>query len=174
MPCVQPKNANIFNLLFVVLLYQLLYIHIYITNKYIYIYNKYIYTYIYRRTESNSEIVHYSQIVHHNPRFNLFILQNNSFDSQGSEINKSDIFLRFDILSFTKTFFLLLLYIQQAKYFSQNELFLVNFENLEFQHLFISVLQLPKIQPILVDINKSIRVTLIFYRFKDHLLNECM
>ena len=48
-----------------------------------------------------------SQIVHHNPCFNLFVLYNNSFDNQGSEINKNDIFLRFDILSFTKTFFLL-------------------------------------------------------------------
>ena len=27
-----------------------------------------------------------SQIVHHNPCFNLFILHNNSFDNQGSEI----------------------------------------------------------------------------------------
>ena len=51
--------------------------------------------------------VYDSQIVHHNPCFNLFILHNNLFDNQGSEINKSDIFLRFDILSFTKTFFLL-------------------------------------------------------------------
>ena len=33
-----------------------------------------------------------SQIVHHDPGFNLFILDNNSFDNQGSEINKSDIF----------------------------------------------------------------------------------
>ena len=49
----------------------------------------------------------YTQIVHHNPCFNLFILHNNSFDNQGSEINKNDIFLRFDILSFIKTFFLL-------------------------------------------------------------------
>ena len=48
-----------------------------------------------------------SQIVHHNPCFNLFILHNNPFDdNQGSEINKNDIFLRFDILSFTKTFFI--------------------------------------------------------------------
>ena len=38
----------------------------------------------------------------HNPCFNLLILHNNSFDNQGSEINKNDIFLRFDILSFTK------------------------------------------------------------------------
>ena len=50
----------------------------------------------------------YSQIVYHNPCFNLFILHNNSFDNQGSEINKNDIFLRFDILSFTKNFLLIL------------------------------------------------------------------
>ena len=37
-----------------------------------------------------------SQIVHHNPCFNLFLLQNNLFDNQGSEINENDIFLRFD------------------------------------------------------------------------------
>ena len=43
--------------------------------------------------------------MHHNPCFNLFILHNNLFDNQGSEINENDIFLRFDILSFTKTFF---------------------------------------------------------------------
>ena len=48
-----------------------------------------------------------SQIVHHNTCFDLFILRNNSFDNQGSEMKKKDIFLRFDILSFTKTFFLL-------------------------------------------------------------------
>ena len=36
-----------------------------------------------------------SQIVHHNPCFNLFLLHNNSFDNQGNEINKTDIFLRF-------------------------------------------------------------------------------
>ena len=33
-----------------------------------------------------------SQIVHHNPCFNLFILHNNSFDNEGSEINKNDFF----------------------------------------------------------------------------------
>ena len=49
----------------------------------------------------------HSSTVHHNPCFNLFMLYNNSFDNQGSEINKNDTFLRFDILSFTKTFFLL-------------------------------------------------------------------
>ena len=51
--------------------------------------------------------MHDSQIVHHNPCFNLFLLHNNSFDNQGSEINEKDIFLRFDLVSFTKTFFLL-------------------------------------------------------------------
>ena len=56
----------------------------------------YIYIYIY-----------YSQIVHRNPCFNLFILHNIPFDNQGGEINKNDIFLRFDILSFAKNFFLL-------------------------------------------------------------------
>ena len=40
-----------------------------------------------------------SQIVHHNPCFNLLIHHNNSFDNQGSEMNKNDIFLRFDMLS---------------------------------------------------------------------------
>ena len=50
----------------------------------------------------------YCQIVHHNPCFNLFILHSNPFDNQGSEINKNDISLRFDILSFTKTFSLYL------------------------------------------------------------------
>ena len=33
-----------------------------------------------------------SQIVHHNPCFNLFLLHNNSFDNQRSEIDKNDIF----------------------------------------------------------------------------------
>ena len=46
-------------------------------------------------------------MVHHKPCFNLFILHNNLFDNQGSKINKNDIFVRFDILSFTKTFILL-------------------------------------------------------------------
>ena len=51
--------------------------------------------------------MHDSEIVHHNPCLNLFILHNNSFHNQGGEINKHDIFLRFDILSFTKSFLLL-------------------------------------------------------------------
>ena len=36
--------------------------------------------------------VYDNQIVHHNPCFNLFKLHNNSFDNQGSKINKNDIF----------------------------------------------------------------------------------
>ena len=36
-----------------------------------------------------------SQIVHHIPCFNLFILHSNQFDNQGSEINKNDVLLRF-------------------------------------------------------------------------------
>ena len=34
--------------------------------------------------------------MHHDPCFNLFILHSNPFENEGSEINKSDIFLRFD------------------------------------------------------------------------------
>ena len=49
--------------------------------------------------------------MYHNPCFNLLILHNNSFATQGSEINKNDIFLRFDILSFIKTFFLLYIFL---------------------------------------------------------------
>ena len=33
-----------------------------------------------------------SQIMHHNLCVNLFMLHNNSFDNQGSEINKKNIF----------------------------------------------------------------------------------
>ena len=32
----------------------------------------------------------HNQLVHHKPCFNLFMLHNNSFDNQGSEINKND------------------------------------------------------------------------------------
>ena len=42
-----------------------------------------------------------SQIVHHNPCFNLFILYNNSFDNQGNEINKKDIFYVFSVIQST-------------------------------------------------------------------------
>ena len=40
--------------------------------------------------------------------FNLFIIRDNLFNNQGSKINKSNVFLRFDILSlsFKKTFFI--------------------------------------------------------------------
>ena len=51
--------------------------------------------------------MYHNQIVHHKPSFNLFILYNNLLDNQGSKINKNDIFVRFNILPFTKTFFLL-------------------------------------------------------------------
>ena len=78
-------------MIYVIYVYICICIYIYVIDTYIYIY-----THIYN-----------SQIVHHNPCFNLFILYSNPFDNQGSEINKNDIFLRFDILSFTKTFFLL-------------------------------------------------------------------
>ena len=58
-------------------IYTYMYIHIY-TYIYIYIY---IYLYIYD-----------SQIVQHNPCFNLCILHKNLFDNQGSEINKRHFF----------------------------------------------------------------------------------
>ena len=38
--------------------------------------------------------------MHQNPCFSLLILHDNSFDSQGSKINKNDIFLRFDIQNY--------------------------------------------------------------------------
>ena len=53
--------------------YWLLYIYVYIYIIYI-IYILYIYMYVY--------IYNDSQIVHHNPCFNLLILRNNSFDNQ--------------------------------------------------------------------------------------------
>ena len=31
--------------------------------------------------------------MHHNPCFNLFILHNNSFDNEGGEINKNEIYI---------------------------------------------------------------------------------
>ena len=80
-------------------MYTYVYMYIYIIYIYIYIYiYRYISIYIY---------IYDSQIVHHNTCFDLFILRNNSFDNQRSEMKKNDIFLRFDVLSFTKTFFLL-------------------------------------------------------------------
>ena len=41
-----------------------------------------------------------SQIVYHNPCFDLILLRNNSFDNQASKINKNDIFVRFDFQLF--------------------------------------------------------------------------
>lgn len=57
----------------------------------------------------NIYILYDSQLVHHTPSFNSFIIHNNSFDNPETEKNLNDIFLRFGILSFTETFFLLLL-----------------------------------------------------------------
>ena len=74
-------------MIYAIYVYICMCIYIYVIDTYMYIY-----THIYN-----------SQIVHHNPCFNLFILHNNLFDNQGSEINKNDIFLRFD-MSFTKTY----------------------------------------------------------------------
>ena len=54
--------------------------------------------------EVKTKYIYDSQIVHHNPCFNLFILHNNSFDNQGSEINKSDIFFTFRHTVFYKNF----------------------------------------------------------------------
>ena len=51
--------------------------------------------------------IYHNQIVHHKLCFNLFILHNNLFGNQRTEKSKNDIFVRFDVLSFTKTFFLL-------------------------------------------------------------------
>ena len=59
----------------------------YVTNIYIYIY------------------VYGSQIVHHSPCFNLFILHNNLFDNQGSEISKNDIFFTIRHTVFYKTLY---------------------------------------------------------------------
>ena len=39
--------------------------------------------------------IYHNQIAHHKPCFNLFLLHNDLFDNQGSEINKSDIFCTF-------------------------------------------------------------------------------
>ena len=47
-----------------------------------------------------------SQIVHHNPYLNLYILHNNSFDNQGGEMNKNDISLRCDIYCLLHTVFI--------------------------------------------------------------------
>ena len=54
--------------------------------------------------------------MHHNPCFNLFILHSNPFDNQGSEINENDIFLRFNILPFTRTLYIKNIYIKTNIY----------------------------------------------------------
>ena len=59
--------------MYLYIIYHFIYIYIY----YIYTYILYIYIYLY---------IYDSQIVHHNPCFNLFILHNNPFDNQGSKI----------------------------------------------------------------------------------------
>ena len=63
-------------MIYVIYVYICMCIYIYVIDTYMYIY-----THIYN-----------SQIVHHNPCFNLFILHKNLFDNQGSEINENDIF----------------------------------------------------------------------------------
>ena len=63
--------------------YIYIYIYIYIYMIYIYIYDNILYIY---------DI--YNQIMHRNPCFNLFTLHN-SFDNQGSKINKTIVFFTF-------------------------------------------------------------------------------
>ena len=53
-----------------------------LTNYHIYIYIYYTYIYIHVCTY---------EYMHHNLCFNLFLLDNNSFDNQGSKINKNNI-----------------------------------------------------------------------------------
>ena len=47
--------------------------------------------------------------------FNIFIVHNNSFGNQGSKINKSDIFLRFDILRKLSSCFYICIYKSRKK-----------------------------------------------------------
>ena len=55
--------------------------------------------------------MYHNQIVHHKPPcFNLFILHNNLFDNQGSEINKNNIFCSFPHTVFYENFLPTLLY----------------------------------------------------------------
>ena len=84
-----------------IIIYSIYNIYIYCIYIYIYIY---ICIYAYIHIFYRYRFIYDSQIVHHNPCFDLFILHDNSFDKQGSEINKNDIFLRFDILSIYKKF----------------------------------------------------------------------
>ena len=58
---------------------------------YIYIYI-YVYKYKFALYICFAMLKSKSQIMHHNLCVNLFMLHNNSFDKQGSEINKKNIF----------------------------------------------------------------------------------
>ena len=53
-----------------------------------------------------------SQIVHHNTCFDLFILRNNSFDNQGSEMKKKRHFFTFPHTVFYQNFLLTLVAIE--------------------------------------------------------------
>ena len=57
----------------------------------------YIFVYIYM-------YVYDSQTVHHNPCFNLFILHNNSFDNQGSEVTAHLINLHLPVIALVLEF----------------------------------------------------------------------
>ena len=73
----------------------ILYIYIY-TYIYVHLY-VYIYIYIYIH-------IYDSQIVHHNTCFDLFILRNNSFDNQRSEMKKKRHFFTFRRTVFYQNF----------------------------------------------------------------------
>ena len=69
-------------------------------------------TYTHIHTHTYTHIyTHDNQIAHHNPRFNLFIPHNKSFDNQGSKINKNDTYTY--IIHITHT---LQIYIIQISY----------------------------------------------------------
>ena len=54
--------------------------------------------------------MYHNQIVHHKPFFDLFILHNNLFDNQGSEINKNNMFCTLQHTVFYENFLPTLLY----------------------------------------------------------------
>ena len=54
--------------------------------------------------------IYHKEIVHHKPCFNLFILHNNLFDNQGSEINKNNMFCTLQHTVFYENFLPTLLY----------------------------------------------------------------
>ena len=54
--------------------------------------------------------IYHKQIVHHKPCFNLFILHNNLFDNQASDINKNDMFCTLRHTFFYENFLPTLLY----------------------------------------------------------------